>query len=263
MTNTDPWTARAVAILLDRRLRGGLTAVTAVAMLATLWGALVYAPREAVEGDVQRLFYIHVPMAWVAYMAFGAVALASAMYLWRKEPAWDIVARSSAEIGLVFTSLVLVTGSIWGRPIWGTWWEWDARLTTTLILWVLYAGYLAIRSFAGVEQQGARFAAVVGIIAFLDVPIVHLSVSWWRTLHPQPIIVKPLGESPALPDEMLFVIAIGLITMTLLYTCLLAQRFAVGLLEYELRLARRRAYTRGVTAPTGRTTARTPEVERG
>ncbi len=248
MTEPDRLTLRMVSLLTDGRLRRLLPAPAAAAIFATLFGAFIYAPTEAVEGEVQRIFYLHVPLAWVAYMAFGVVALGSSMYLWRKQPAWDILARSSAEIGLVFTTLVLLTGAIWGRPIWGTWWAWDARLTTTLILWVLYTGYLTIRAFAGVEEQGARFASVVGIIAFLDVPIVHLSVTWWRTLHPQPIIVRPL-ESPALPDEMLLVVALGLVAMTLLYTTLLSLRFGVGQLEWELRMARRRAYARTTSRP--------------
>jgi heme exporter protein C len=262
MIPEDGITRRMRSLLLARRLRSALPFVAAAAMLITLFGAFIYAPTEAVEGDVQRLFYIHVPMAWVAYMAFAVVALGSAMFLWRRQFAWDVLARSSAEIGLLFTTLVLITGAIWGRPIWGTWWEWDARLTTTLILWVLYAGYLTVRAFAGFEEQGARFASVVGIVAFLDVPIVHLSVSWWRTLHPQPIVVRPL-ESPALPPEMVGVLFCGLIAMTLLYTALLSVRLAVGLLEWDVRVARRRAYALAVEQASGLARRKTTEVEHG
>ncbi len=232
-----------LGLLSARRVRWALVASSALGMLSLLAGALLFAPREAVEGDVQRVFYIHVPMAWVAYLAFAIVFIASAFYLWKHEPRWDILARSSAEIGLVFTTLVLTTGAIWGRPIWGTWWAWDARLTTTLILWVLYAGYLAVRAFAGQDEPAMRFAAVVGILAFLDVPIVHLSVTWWRTLHPQPIVVRPLGTQ-ALPGEMLIVLGIGLVAMSLFYLALLSMRFSSGIIEWRMLLARRRAIAR-------------------
>jgi len=237
------------AALLSPRLRQAAIVAAALAMLATLFGAFIYAPADAVEGDVQRIFYIHVPMAWVAYLAFGIVAASSLMFLWRKQSRWDVLARSSAEVGLIFTTLVLLTGAIWGRPIWGTWWAWDARLTTTLILWVLYAGYLTIRSFVGEEESGARFAAVVGVLGFVDVPIVHMSVTWWRTLHPQPIVVRPL-ESPSLPSEMLAVMLIGVVAMTLVFVTLLALRYAVGIADERLRLRRRRAYARALLATT-------------
>lgn len=237
----DSLSDRLHATLLSPRLRQPAIIASALAMLATLFGAFVYAPADAIEGDVQRIFYIHVPMAWVAYMAFGIVAGSSAMFLWRKQSRWDILARSAAEVGLVFTTLVLLTGSLWGRPIWGTWWAWDARLTTTLILWVLYAGYLTIRSFVGEEESGARFAAVVGVLGFVDVPIVHMSVTWWRTLHPQPIVIKPL-ESPALPNEMLAVMTVGVVAMTLVFVTLVALRYSLGVAEERLRLRRRRAY---------------------
>lgn len=230
-------------LLTSARARRVLLFGSALGVFATLTGAFLVAPREAVEGEVQRVFYIHVPMAWVAYAAFAVVFAGSAMYLWKRQPAWDILARSSAEVGLLFTSLVLVTGSLWGKPIWGTWWVWDARLTTTLILWCLYAGYLTIRAFAGSEEQGARFSAVVGIIAFIDVPIVHMSVTWWRTLHPQPIVIRPL-ESPALPNSMLAVLMGGFVAFTLLFLAMLSYRFSIGMLEDRLRATRRQRILR-------------------
>ncbi|HVX31434.1 MAG TPA: cytochrome c biogenesis protein CcsA, partial [Nitrolancea sp.] len=123
--------------------------LAAVTMAIGLYLGLVWAPKDAIQGNAQRIFYIHVPMAWVAFLAFGVVFLAAVLYLWKRALIWDQIARSSAEIGLVFTTLVLVTGSFWGRPIWGTWWTWDARLTTTLLLWFIFLGYFMIRAYAG------------------------------------------------------------------------------------------------------------------
>jgi len=190
-------------------------------ILLTLWAAFVYAPTELVEGEVQRIFYIHVPMAWLAYLAFFLVAVASALYLWRRDERWDWFARANAEIGAIFTTLVLITGSIWGKSFWGAWWVWDARLTTTLILWFVYVGYLVLRSYTGRTAQGARVAAVVGILGFVDVPINYFAVTWWRTLHPSAVL--PLGSEPQLPASMLIALMIALAAFTLLFGFLLLQ----------------------------------------
>ncbi len=194
----------------------------AVGIIVTIWAALLYAPTDAIQGDAQRIFYVHVPMAWVAYLAFFIVFLSSILYLWRKSEQWDWLARASAELGTVFTTLVLITGSLWGRPIWGTWWTWwDARLTTTFILWFIYVGYLLLRSYTGRSAGGARAAAVLGIIGFVDVPIVHLSVTWWQRLHPAPVVLN--GGQPNLPPQMLTALMISLATFTMLYAFLLLQ----------------------------------------
>jgi len=200
-----------------------LGAATVIGVLLTLWAAFVYAPTELVEGDVQRIFYIHVPMAWLAYLAFFLVAVASALYLWRRDERWDWFARANAEIGAVFTTLVLITGSIWGKSFWGAWWVWDARLTTTLILWFVYVGYLVLRSYTGRTAQGARVAAVVGILGFVDVPINYFAVTWWRTLHPTAVL--PLGSEPQLPASMLIALLIALVAFTLLFGFLLLQAY--------------------------------------
>jgi len=192
-------------------------------MMISIWAIFLYAPTDAVQGDAQRIFYIHVPMAWLAMLAFGVLAVASIVYLWKKDERWDWVARATAELGAVFTTLALITGSLWGRPIWGTWWTWDARLTTTLILWFLYIGYLMLRSYMGRTTAGARAAAVLGIVGFIDIPIIHMSVVWWRTLHPAAIVLN--GSSPALPPEMLLTLIISLITFTLLYSFLMVQLY--------------------------------------
>src|SRR5262249_18118246 len=165
-----------------------LGVATLVSLLVGLYAAFVYAPTEAIQGDVQRIFYFHVPLAWLAYLAFFVVFAGSILYLWRRAERWDIYARCSAELGVVFTTLVLVTRSLWGRPIWGTWWSWDARMTSTLILWAIYVVYLMLRAYSNDRARGARYGAVLGILGFADVPIVQMSVVWWRTLHPGPVV---------------------------------------------------------------------------
>lgn len=166
-----------------------------------LYMGFIYAPADRVQGDVQRIFYMHVPMAWLAYIAYAALFVGAVGYLWKRDLKWDRLARASAELGFVLTTLVLISGSLWGRPIWGAWWQWEARLTTTLILWFIYLGYFLVRSFAGDVERAARISAVIAIIGAIDIPIIHQSVEWWRTLHPEPIVLDSAG--PNLPDSML------------------------------------------------------------
>ena len=190
-----------------------LPPVAGVAMFVLLVGAVIAAPREAVEGEVQRLFYIHVPAALAAYLGVGIAAMASVALLWRRDMRWDAVARAGAMTGVLFTGLTLATGMIWGKPIWGVWWTWDARLTSTLILFLLYSAYLLARQLADeTDEQAARFAAVFAIIAFVDIPIINMSVRWWRTLHPQPIVFDPFGEQ-ALPGSMMLVLVVGIVAV--------------------------------------------------
>jgi heme exporter protein C len=225
-----------------------LGVLAGISMAIGLYLGLVYAPMDAVQGNAQRIFYIHVPMAWVAFLAFFVVFVAGIMYLWKRELIWDQVARSSAEIGLVFTTLVLVTGSFWGRPIWGTWWTWDARLTTTLLLWFIFLGYFMIRAYAGDRGRAATFSAVIGIIGFFDVPIIYLSVNWWRTLHPQAVITL---SGAAMPGQMVWALMVCLLGFTLLYAYLMVQKLAIEqakdkLIDYQFALSEREA--EGVTA---------------
>jgi heme exporter protein C len=198
-----------------------LVAATGLVSTLALALAVFYAPTDRVQGIVQRTFYFHVPMAWVAYLAFFVVLVASVMYLWKRDLRWDAVARASAEIGIVFTTLVLVTGSLWGKPIWNTWWTWDARLTSTLVLWFIYVAYLMLRAYTPDTERGARFGAVLGIVGFLDVPIIHFSVQWWRTLHPEPVVVR---SNPQAPPEMIATLLVALLAMTLVYATLLMFR---------------------------------------
>ncbi len=147
------------------------------------WWGLCNTPADSMMGEVQRLMYVHVPAAWNSFIAFFIVFVASLFYLFRKKMFWDHLAASAAEVGVVLTGLTLCLGSIWGRPTWGVWWTWDARLTTTAILFLLYVGYLAFRSFIEDPLQRAKLAAPLGVLIFLNVPIVYFSVKWWRTLH--------------------------------------------------------------------------------
>src|SRR5947209_20239148 len=162
-------------------------------------------------------------MAWLGMLGFSVVAAGGTGYLITKDERWDWAARASAELGAVFITLALITGSIWGKPIWGTWWTWDARLTTTLILWFIYIGYLMLRSYMGRTRGSARAGAVLAIIGLIDVPIIYESVNWWRTLHPQAVL--PLGSSPQLPLEMLLTLVVAFITFTLLFSFLMVQLY--------------------------------------
>jgi heme exporter protein C len=205
-----------------------IAVATTVLGLATLIGAFLYAPADITQGDVQRIFYIHAPIAIAYYLAGAVVALAGVLYLLTRSMTWDIVARCSAEIAVLFTTLMLVTGSLWGKPIWGTWWSWDARLTTALILWFIYVGYLMLRSYVAEPERAARYSVIVGVLGALDIPLVHVSVEWWRTLHPQGIIDSATG-SPALPASMLIVFVLGTMTMLMMYLLLMAVRVSVEL----------------------------------
>jgi heme exporter protein C len=167
-----------------------LAPLAGVGMLLALYLVFIYVPSDKVQGIVQRIFYFHVPLAIMSFVAFGAVAVASAVFLWRGTRFWDRLAHSSAEVGMVFCTLVLITGPIWARPVWGTWWTWDARLTTTLILWLIYAGYLMMRTVSGPGDQGARYAAILGIVGAVDIPIINRSVYWWRTIHPAVLVTR-------------------------------------------------------------------------
>lgn len=203
----------------------GLLVLTAIGMMLTIWAAFIYAPTELVEGPIQRVFYAHVPLAWNSYVAFFFTLAGSVLYLWRRDERWDSFARINAEVGLVFTTLVLISGSFWGRGYQGVWWWWDARLTTSLLMWFIYAGYLALRSYTGRTEQGARAAAVVGILGFIVTPINYLSVQWWNTLHPQPIL--EVGSQARLPASMVVALMIGLASFTLLYALLLIEAYKV------------------------------------
>ena len=224
-------------------VRYGLLGLAMVLMLVDLYLISMVAPTDSVLGHVQRIFYFHVPIAVISFLAFFLVFLASVVYLVRRTPVWDRIARSSAEVGVVFVTLALLTGVIWARPVWNTWWTWEPRLTTTLILWLIYVAYLMIRSYAPNRQKGALYAAVVGIVGFVDVPIVYYSVIWWRSIHPSPV-VGPLAGADALNPTMLLVLLFSFLTFLVLFIYLTVERMALGESEEDLldvRFAIRRA----------------------
>jgi len=165
-------------------------------MLADLYLIFMVAPTDSVLGHVQRVFYFHVPIAIMSFLAFFVVFLASLVYLIRRGTRWDSLAHSAAEVGVIFVTLALLTGTLWARPVWNTWWAWEPRLTTTLILWLIYVAYLMVRAYAPNRARAAVYSAVVGIIGFVDVPIVYYSVQWWRGIHPAPV-VQPAAPPPA------------------------------------------------------------------
>jgi heme exporter protein C len=190
---------------------------SAVLLAVSAYGMFFIARPDRVQGDAARIVYFHVPIAWVAFLAFTVVFVASIAYLRTGNARWDHLGRASAEVGVVFTTLALITGAIWGYPIWGTWWSWDPKLTTTLILWFLYLAYLMVRSYAE-PPRGARYAAILGIVGFVDVPIVYLSSYWWRTLHPQPVIGPLAEQQPS--TSIVWVLLISLAAFTVLYAFL-------------------------------------------
>lgn len=210
------------------RLLGWLTLP---ALGAGLFLALAWAPREATQGSVQRIMYLHVPAIVVAYLAFGLVLGASLGYLWTRRPGADRLAHAAAEVGVLFTAVNIVTGSIWGKPTWGTWWTWDARLTSVAIMFVIYAGYLLLRRMLEERERAARFAAVLGIVGALNIPLVHFSVSWWRTLHQPPSLLKP--GAATMPAVFWAVLLANTLALALLAAYFVALRVALLRQEEE------------------------------
>jgi heme exporter protein C len=205
----------------------GVAALLALGLSATL--SLVVAPPDALQGEVQRLMYVHVPAAWLAYLSFFVVFVSSVAYLRTSRTRWDRVAAASAEIGVLFTALAIVLGALWGKPVWGTWWTWDPRLTTTAMLLLIYIGYIAVRRITDSPTRRARWSAVVGVVGFVDVPIVHLSVVWWRSLHQQSTVLR--FEGPQIEGSMLTALLVAVGAFTIVYAYLMAVRLRVGRLE--------------------------------
>jgi heme exporter protein C len=206
--------------------------LAALGLLGGLAMGFGYAPKDAAQGNVQRIMYLHVPSILTAYLAFALVLVGSVGYLLSRRPGWDRLAHAAGEIGVLFTGLTLVSGSIWGKPTWGTWWTWDARLTSTAVLFLTYAGYLLLRGLVEDPERGARSAAVVGILGAANVPIVHFSVLWWRTLHQPPTLLAP-ERAPVSPEIVQALVA-NLLGFALLFAYLLAKRLALRRLEEEI-----------------------------
>jgi len=184
------------------------------------------APTERIMGDVQRIFYLHVPLAISAYAGFTIVFIASIMFLWRKDLFWDTVAYTAAEIGVLFSTLVIITGSFWARPVWNVWWTWDPRLLTMFILWFIYVGYFILRKGIPERLKKARYSAVLGIIGFMDVPIVRLATKWWRSVHP-----RLKSEGGGLDPVMLKVLLFSMLTFMLFAVFLFLFRYSMARLE--------------------------------
>ena len=215
-------TTTAFPRIVSVRIRPALGLASIVGALVASAMALIWAPPDAVQGEVQRVMYVHVPAAWTAYVAFVIVFLASVGWLWSKRPVFDAVAVASAEIGVLFTGLALVAGSIWAKPTWGVWWTWEPRLITTAVMFVMYVGYLLLRGLSTDVEGRATRAAVIGIVAVVNVPIVHLSVTWMNALHQLPSVLRP--GSPALDDRMLATLIVSVLAFTLLYAWMLVAR---------------------------------------
>jgi heme exporter protein C len=218
-------TTTAFPQVISLRIRPILGVASLVSALAATAMALIWAPPDAVQGDVQRVMYVHVPSAWTAYLAFVVVFLASVGWLWTKRFAFDAIAVASAEIGVLFTGLTLVAGSIWAKPTWGVWWTWEPRLITTAVMFVMYVGYLLLRSLSADLSRRATQAAVIGVIAVINVPIVHLSVTWMDALHQLPTVLRPGG--PALDDRMLATLMAGVFAFTVLYAWMMVVRVGI------------------------------------
>jgi heme exporter protein C len=211
--------------------RGLLIAGLGLMLLAGVYVlALRFTPMEASQGLAQKIFYLHVPAAWTSLLVFSVVGITSALYLWLRDERLDLFAASSAEVGVVFSIIMLTTGPLWAKPIWGTWWQWDARLTLTLFLFFLFVGYLSLRAAVPDPGERARYSAVVAILGFLLVPFVHLSVYLFRTIHPMPVVLKP--SAPSLPDSMLRTLLIAFAVDLVLYIGFVTARYGLGLLAH-------------------------------
>jgi heme exporter protein C len=222
-----------------RRSGAVLTLLGLAGLIGLYWMSFFWVSTEATQGIVQRIFYVHVPAAWTTFLAFGISALTSGVYLWLRDPRLDRAAVCAAEAGLVFGAIMLTTGPLWGRVAWGTYWTWEPRLTLTLLLWFIFVGYFMVRHSTEDPEKGKRFAAVVAIVGALDIPFIHLSVTWFRSLHPQPVVLKPDG--PTLPGDMLATLMTGFLAFTMLFAGLFLFRYALETLRAEADLRARRS----------------------
>lgn len=219
-------------------VKNALAAVATFALLgAAAYASFFIAPTDAKQGLIYRILFLHVSSAWTGMTAFFISFIANLLYVWRRQPRWDWLGVSAAEVGLAFTSVVLVTGPIWAHPVWGIWWTWDARLTSTFVMWLLYVCYLVLRTLVEEPDRRALFSALFGIFAFLDVPLVFGSIRWWRTQHPQPII---MGGSDSGMDPVMFkVLMLSWLAMLALMALLLRQRYKLEAMRSDLNTLQR------------------------
>jgi len=215
-------------VTVPTRVLGWLATLGLAAGLVVAFGV---APREVTQGNVQRIMYVHVPAVWVAYLAFTVVFAASVAHLWTRSPAADRVAAASTEVGVVFLGINIVTGSIWGKPTWGTWWTWDARLTSVTVVFLMYLGYLMLRRMTDDPERGARYAAVLGTLAAPSIYLVHTSVYWWRTLHQPPSLLK--AGSATMPAVFWMAILVNFAALGLLAAYFVLRRMDLLRREQE------------------------------
>ena len=213
-------------------LRGGLFVAAATMMAITLYLVFFYAPTDANLGVSQRILYYHVPVAILGLFSIVVVAVASAAHLITRREEWDSLAYSAAEIGVLLTSLGIVTGAMWAKPTWGIWWTWDPKLTLTLVLWFIYVGYLMLRAYGPKGSQGARYGAVVAIIGAIDAPIIYYAAELWRTTHPT-LVIGPAAESGGMDSSMAMVLLASMVAFALLYVYVLVERYALRRSEAE------------------------------
>jgi len=215
--------------------RGAALFIAGVLLLLVAQGMiLLWVPREASQGVIQRLFYVHVPAAWITELAFGVTAVCSAIYLWLGDDRADAAAVTAAEGGLFFAALLLIAGSLWAKVAWGAYWTWEPRLTLTLLLVFIYVGYFMVRGSAMGPQGGRSLSAVVAIVGALDIPLIHVSVYWFRSMHPEPVVMRP--EGPTADPRMLVTLRVALAGFTLVYLGLFWLRYSVELLARAWRL---------------------------
>jgi heme exporter protein C len=228
--------------------------VMAIAGLHVLVASMAVSP-DAVQGQLSRIMYVHVPSAWLAYLAFGVTMVASGMYLWKKDLKWDRRALASAEIGVVFTGLAIGLGMIWAKPTWGVWWTWDSRLTLTAIMFFVYLGYLALRRTTDDLNVRAKRAAILGIIAAIQIPLVHFSVVWWRGLHQAPSLIKP--EGPEMDTAIILTLLWSVANFTVMYVSMMFKRIELARLDDEVLVAEQTS-----SGPVAGLAVTTPDLKR-
>ena len=221
-------TRRDRALVLARRGQV-ITGIALAGLVGVFIRALVFTPIERTQGPAQKIFYVHAPAAWAALLAFVITGILSLIYLWLKDRRIDSIAAASAEVGLAFSVAMLTTGPIWGKTVWGTWWSWDARLTSTMFIFLLFVGYRVMRGAIVDPSTRARFSAVIGIMGLVLVPFIHMTVYLFRTLHPDPVLLKP--SSPSMPGAMLVTLLSSVAVFTLLYVGFVMQRYAIAILR--------------------------------
>ena len=215
--------------------RDALLVASALLMAVTLYLVYFWVPTEQNLGISQRIFYFHVPLAWIGMVSIIVVAVASLLHLFTGRQRWDDLAYSTAELGVIYASLILVTGAIWGKPAWGVWWTWDPKLTTTLVLWFIYVAYLMIRAYGPMGSQGKRFASVIALIGAIDAPIIYMASIWWRTAHPPLNIGPAASEAEALGSSRIYIaLLVSVVAFTVMYISLLAERYALRKSESDL-----------------------------